>query len=70
MRYDLVKQPSKKPTRKLKYGGLSGLITAVVIAVLNYYAPGVGDVIGAEIASLIVAAVTFGVGYLTRERQA
>lgn len=64
----LIKQPTAKPTRKVAAAGIGGLVTAVCIAAVEYYAPGMGDVIGPEVAGFIVAAGAAVAGYFTKER--
>lgn len=64
----LVKQPTNKPTRKMKFAGAGGLVAAISIAVVDYYAPGMGEHIGPAIAALIVAAASFVTGYFAKDR--
>jgi len=65
---ELVVQPSKVPTRKVAAAGIGGIVTALSVAVVNHYLPGMGDEIGPEVAGLIVAAGATVAGWFTRDR--
>ena len=73
----LVTQPTGTPTRKVAYGAtgaaLSGIPAAVVVSMLARWfrldmQPEEAVVVGSLIGSLIAGAVSFVVGYLTRNR--
>lgn len=65
-----MSQPSLKPTRKMAAVGLSGALTTFVIAILNIYAPGVGDLMSAPVEAAVVALVSFVSGYMVKEKDA
>ena len=64
----LITQPRKRPTRKVAAAGIGGLVTAVCVAIVNHYVPGMGEQIGPEIAGLLVAAGATAAGWFTKER--
>jgi len=64
----LIDQPTSAPTRKVKGAGAAGLVTALCIAAIDHWLPGLGERIGPEIAGLIVAAAATVGGYFTRDR--
>jgi len=67
----LYDQPTKAPTRKLKYGQIAALISALVMASIVEYAPGVAEKLPEDFEILVAGLVATGigalVGYFTQE---
>lgn len=63
----LVRQLTNRPTRKVKAAGVGGLVTALCVAAVNYFLPGMGEQLGPEIAGLIVAAGATAAGWFTKD---
>jgi hypothetical protein len=72
----LVNQPTLAPTRKIAVVGWTSLLGPVVAAIIAPLLPGLSEACGGEVGASLVAgglaftqgAVSFGAGYLVRER--
>ena len=65
----LVKQATLRPVRKVGVGvGVGGAIVVALVAVVNYYTPGLGDTLAPTISALVTWALTFVSAYMTKER--
>lgn len=66
---DLVSQPTAAPTRKVRNGGIAGVITTVLIFALQALGfPGTEEM-AAELAGALVLIVTSVTAWLTKERK-
>lgn len=69
MQDNIKNQETLKPTRKMAAVGISGALTTFLIAVVNIYFPGVGELMSAPIEAAVVAGIAFVSGYMTKEEK-
>ncbi len=67
---ELVKQPTKAPTRKMTATGIGGIVTVAILAALDAWVPGLGDIMSVEVSALVAIAGAWLSGYMTQERKA
>jgi hypothetical protein len=68
MTMNLVTQPTAALTRKMKGVTLAGGLTVALVAVINYYTPGLGDTLAPTITALLTYVAAVVNGYMLRER--
>jgi hypothetical protein len=66
---EYVNQPSLAPTRKITAVGLSGIISVAIIAALDAWVPGLGELISESVYAIIPVVVATASGWLVRERK-
>jgi hypothetical protein len=67
---ELINQPSKVPTRKVAATGIGGILSVAVLAGLNAWVPGLGDILTEPVYALVAVAGAWLSGYITKERKA
>jgi uncharacterized membrane protein len=67
---ELVKQPSYAPTRKMAATGIGGVISVAVLAGLNAWIPGLGDILSEPVYALVAVAGAWLSGYMVKEAKA
>ena len=64
----LIKQPTLIPTRKVAATGLAGAVAVALVAVIDYFQPGLGTTLSPTITGVIVAVASVIGGYFAKER--
>lgn len=62
----LVNQNTAAPTRKIAKAGWAGAVAVAVVAVVNYFEPGLGDTISPVVYAALGAVATWITGYMTK----
>ncbi len=64
---ELVTQPTAAPTRKMTANGLGGVIAIGVLAALEAYYPGLGEILSEPVYALVAVVSGFISGYFVKE---
>jgi hypothetical protein len=66
---DLIEQPTPSPTRKMAATGIGGVVTLAILAALDAWVPGLGDILSGEVTAIVTLVGAWVSGYMAKERK-
>ena len=64
----LIDQPTAAPTRKVGAGAIGSLIAVGILAALDAYIPGLGELLSEPVYGVVAAVAGFLTSYFVREK--